>query len=39
MTWVGHVVYMGGKRRAYRALAGSMKEIDHKEDLGIDGRR
>ena len=28
----------GGKRNAYRVLMGNLKERDHLEGLGIDGR-
>jgi hypothetical protein len=34
MMWVGHEVHMG----AYRVWWGNLRERDHLEDLGIDGR-
>jgi hypothetical protein len=34
----GHVASLGKKKNAYRVWWGNLKEIDHLEDLGIDGR-
>jgi hypothetical protein len=38
MRWAGHVAGMGKGRVAYRILVGDLKEGDHLEDAGIDGR-
>jgi hypothetical protein len=38
MRWVGHVARMGEVRDAYRILVGDMREGDHLEDPGIDGK-
>ena len=38
MRWVGHVARRGDRRGAYRDLVGNLKERDHLEDLGIDGK-
>jgi hypothetical protein len=38
MMWVGHVASMGEGRVAYRILVGVLREGDHLEDPGIDGR-
>jgi hypothetical protein len=38
MRWAGHVACMGDRRGAYRVLVGDLRERDHLEDLGIDGR-
>jgi hypothetical protein len=35
--WVGHVAHMGEKK-VYRVLVGNLKERNHSEDQGIDGR-
>ena len=29
---------LGDKRGAYRVLVGHLREVDHLEDLGVDGR-
>ena len=36
--WVGHVACMGDRRGVYRCWWGNMKEGDHLEDPGLDGR-
>jgi hypothetical protein len=38
MRWVGHVAQMGDRSGAYRVLVGDLRDRDHLEDLGIDGR-
>ena len=38
MRWAGHVARMGKRRGAYRVLVGNLKERDHLEDRGVDGR-
>jgi hypothetical protein len=38
MRWVGHVARREDRRGAYRVLVGNLKERDHLEDLGLDGR-
>jgi hypothetical protein len=38
MRWARHVAHTGGTRNAYRILDGNLKERDHSEDLGVDGR-
>jgi hypothetical protein len=38
MRWVGLVSCMGKRRGAYRVLVGNLKEGDHFEGLGTDGR-
>jgi hypothetical protein len=38
MKWLGHVARMGQKRNAYNILVGNLKERDHLEDIGVDGR-
>jgi hypothetical protein len=38
MSWIGHVARRGVRRGAYRVLVGNLKERDHLEDLGLDGR-
>jgi len=38
MRWVGHVAHMGESRGAYRFWWGNLREIDHLEDQGIEGR-
>jgi len=34
----GHVAHMGERRSAYRILVGNLREKDHLEDNGIDGK-
>jgi hypothetical protein len=36
-NWKGHVKGMGNARVAYKILRQNLKEIDHLENLGIDG--
>jgi len=36
--WAGHVAGMGERRSVYRVLVGNLRERDHLEDTGIDGR-
>ena len=38
MTWLVHVVRMVEKGGVYRVLVGNLRERDHLEDPGIDGR-
>jgi hypothetical protein len=38
LRWAGHVARMGERRGAYRALVGNLREGDHLEDPGVDGR-
>jgi hypothetical protein len=38
MRLAGHVACMGEMRNAYKILVESLKETDHSEDLGVDGR-
>jgi len=33
----GHVARIGKRRGAYRILVGNLREINHLENLGIDG--
>jgi hypothetical protein len=35
---VGAVAHVGERRGAYRVLVGKLRERDHLEDLGVDGR-
>ena len=38
MRWARHVAHMGEMRGVYRVLMGTLKEGDHLEGLGVDGR-
>jgi hypothetical protein len=38
MRWAGHVARMGEKKKVYKVLGESLKERDHSEDRGVDGR-
>jgi hypothetical protein len=38
MRWMGHVARMGERRKVYRVLWESLKEREHSEDRGEDGR-
>ena len=38
MKWAAHVARMVEKRGAYRVLGGNLRERDHLEDSGVDGR-
>jgi hypothetical protein len=38
MRWEGHVACMGESRVVYSVLVGNLRERDHLEDLGVDGR-
>jgi hypothetical protein len=38
MRWVGHVAHMGERICAHRILVGKVRERDHLEDPGVDGR-
>jgi hypothetical protein len=34
----GHVTFMGDRRSVYRILERNLRETNHVEDLGVDGR-
>jgi len=38
MGWVGHVARMGERRSVYRVWWENLRERDHLEDPGVDGR-
>jgi hypothetical protein len=38
MTWTEHVACMGVRRGLYTILVGDVRESDHLEDPGVDGR-
>ena len=38
MRWTRHVAQMGDMSGAYRVLEGDLRDRNHLEDLGIDGR-
>jgi len=38
MRWAGHMARMGERRGVYRGLAGNLREQEHLEDSGVDGR-
>ena len=38
LRWARHVARMGERRGVYRALVGNLREGDHLEDPGVDGR-
>jgi hypothetical protein len=38
IRWAGHVARMGERRGAYRVWWGNLRERDHLEGLGVDGR-
>jgi hypothetical protein len=38
MRRVGHIAYMGDKRGSQKVWWGNLRERDHLEDPGIDGR-
>ena len=38
MRWAGHVAYIGERKGAYTDLVGKLREKDHFEDPGLDGR-
>jgi hypothetical protein len=38
MRWAENVAYMGKRRGTYRILVGYLREGDHLEGLGVDGR-
>jgi hypothetical protein len=38
LRWAGHVACMGERRGSYSVLVGNLREGDHLEDPGIDGR-
>jgi len=38
MTWTEHVTYMGERKALYTVLVGDIRESDHLEDTGVDGR-
>jgi len=38
MRWAGHVARIGARRGVYRVLVGNLRERNHLEDPGVDGR-
>ena len=38
MRWVGHVARIGVRQDAYKFGSGNLRERNHLEDAGIDGR-
>jgi hypothetical protein len=38
VRWVRHVAHTGERRHAYRIWWGNLREKDHMEDPGIDGK-
>ena len=38
MKWAAHVARMVEKRGVHRVLGGNLRERDHLEDSGVDGR-
>jgi hypothetical protein len=38
IRWAGHVAYIGERKGAYKVLVGKLREKDHLEDPGLDGR-
>jgi len=38
MRWEGNVACMGDRRGAYSTLMERLREVDHLEDLGIEGK-
>jgi hypothetical protein len=38
MRWAGHVARLGDRKGACRVSWGDMREGDHLEDLGVDGK-
>ena len=38
MKWAEHVERMGERRGVYKVLVGNLRERDHLEDPGVDGR-
>ena len=38
MRWMRHVAGMGDRRSAHRILVGYLRERDHLEEIGVDGR-
>jgi hypothetical protein len=39
MKWEGRAARMGERRGVYSILVGNLREIDHMEDTGLDGRK
>jgi hypothetical protein len=39
MRWARHVAFMEMKNNAYRYVRKRRKEINHQDDLGVDGRK
>jgi hypothetical protein len=38
MKWAGHVARMGEGRKVHKVLVRTLKERDHLEERGVDGR-
>jgi hypothetical protein len=38
MRWVGHVAHMGERKGVYGVLVGNLRERDHLDDPGLEGR-
>jgi hypothetical protein len=38
MRWAGHVALMVERRGVYKGSGGNLRERDHLEDPGVDGR-
>jgi hypothetical protein len=38
MRWTGHVAYMGDREGEQKVWWGNMRDRDHLEDPGIDGK-
>jgi len=38
MRWAGHVARMGDRRGAHWVCWRNLREADHLEDLGVEGR-
>jgi len=38
IRWAGHVTRVGDRRGVYRVLVGNVRERDHLDEPGTDGR-